>query len=266
MGEIRQANFRIDTESAKAFREFCDQQGFNQSEGFSYLLKTLELDQAKNQLPERSTEVKQFEQSIKTLQALYLSSLELNANSEVRVKEQFLADLSRKDKTIDELREKITSLEKQKTDLEATAKEAVADKVIADEQKNNAVERLEATKKSYEDAERINIMISAKLAEAEQKLDGYEDLKSAHEKSIATIMQLNQDIESLKQQHASEIEILKKDGELSITRALASKEQELQASLQIERSRADRALGQLEAASEHIKELKEQIKELNSRK
>lgn len=266
MGEIKQANFRIDTDAAKAFRDFCDQQGYSQSEGFSYLLKTLELDQAKNQMPERGTEVKQFEQSIKTLQALYLTSLELNDNAEARVKEQFLADLDRKDRTIDELREKISFLEKQKTDLETSAKEAIANKAIAEDQKNATLEKLEAAQKSASDTERINIMISAKLAEAEEKLDGYDSLKAAHEESSAQISKLNQSIELLNQQHSSEIELLKNSNEFNIERAVMKKEQEMQEILQAERSRADKALGQLEASAEQISELKAQIKELRNNK
>lgn len=34
MGEIKQANFRIDADSAKAFRDFCDSQGVSQADGF----------------------------------------------------------------------------------------------------------------------------------------------------------------------------------------------------------------------------------------
>ena len=44
------------------------------------------------------------------------------------------------------------------------------------------------------------------------------------------------------------------------------KEQEMQEILQAERSRADKALGQLEASVEQISELKAQIKELRNNK
>lgn len=266
MGEIKQANFRIDADSAKAFRDFCDSQGVSQADGFSYLLKTLELDQAKNQLPERSVEVKQFEQSVKTLQTLFLSSLELNANAEARAKEQFLSDLVRKDKTIDELREKITLLEKQKNELEAAAKEALADKALAEEQKNATLEKLEAAQKNASNAEQMSMIISKDLATAEQKLDGYAELKATHDESVANILKLNQTIESLTQQHRSELELIKKDGELNIAHAIAEKEQEMQSLLQNERSRADKAIGQLELYSEQIKELKAQVKELTTNK
>ena len=225
-------------------------------------LKTLELDQAKNQLPERSVEVKQFEQSVKTLQTLFLSSLELNANAEARAKEQFLSDLVRKDKTIDELREKITLLEKQKNELEAAAKEALADKALAEEQKNATLEKLEAAQKNASNAEQMSMIISKDLATAEQKLDGYAELKATHDESVANILKLNQTIESLTQQHRSELELIKKDGELNIAHAIAEKEQEMQSLLQNERSRADKAIGQLELYAEQIKELKAQVKEL----
>lgn len=255
MGEIKQVNFRLDTDTTKAFRDFCDQQGFNQAEGFNYLLQTLALDQTKNQLSERQTEIKQFEQSIKTLQTLYLSSLELNANAEARVKEQFSADLVRKDKTIDELREKISSIENQKATAELAAKEALSIKAAAEEKQKNVEEKLETAQKSASDTERINIMLSAKLTEAEEKLNSYDTLMKSQQENAALIQELNQTIASLKKDHAMELELLKKDHAAEIK--LLQKDAELSAerAIQSERSRADKIEGQLQ-------ELKDQLKKV----
>lgn len=246
MGEIKQANFRLDTDTTKAFRDFCDQQGFNQAEGFNYLLKTLELDQAKNQLSERQTEIKQFEQSIKTLQTLYLSSLELNANAEVRVKEQFSTDLIRKDKTIDELREKISFIENQKETAELAAKEALSLKAAAEEKQKNAEEKLEAAQKNASDTERLNIMLSAQLAEAEEKLNNYNMLEKSEQENATVIQKLNQTIEVLKKDHAMELELLKKDHAAEVKLLQKDAELSVERAIQSERSRADKIEGQLQ--------------------
>ena len=89
MGEIKQANFRIDEDSAKAFRKFCDENGMNQAQGFDHLIQVLELEQAKAVIPERLTEIETFEQNIKAVQEGFLKSLEIAKNTEGRVLEQF---------------------------------------------------------------------------------------------------------------------------------------------------------------------------------
>lgn len=44
MGEIKQTNFRINAETADAFRKFCEEQGMNQAQGFDHIMQIVELD------------------------------------------------------------------------------------------------------------------------------------------------------------------------------------------------------------------------------
>ena len=53
MGEIKQANFRIDSDTADAFRAFCEQKGMNQAQGFDHVMQVFELNQAKSSIPGR---------------------------------------------------------------------------------------------------------------------------------------------------------------------------------------------------------------------
>ena len=41
MGEIKQTNFRIDQESADAFRKFCETNGMNQAQGFDHMIQVM---------------------------------------------------------------------------------------------------------------------------------------------------------------------------------------------------------------------------------
>ena len=108
--EIRQVNFRIDQASADAFRSFCTANGMNQAQGFDHLIQVLELNNAKAATPGRAVEIENFERLTKDLLAAYLTSLELGNTTEARVAERFKTDLQRKDRTIDELREKANDL------------------------------------------------------------------------------------------------------------------------------------------------------------
>lgn len=126
MGEVKQTNFRIDQDSAAAFRKFCEDNGMNQAQGFDHVMQVVELDRAKTAAPGRATEIESFEKSVKDIMAAYLNSLEINAATEARIREQFAADLTRKDKTIDELREKVEQLQAERDEAETlhTAAEA----------------------------------------------------------------------------------------------------------------------------------------------
>ena len=54
--------------------------------------------------------LKIFERLLKEILSAYIGSIELSSNAEARVLERFQSDLKRKDKTIDELREKIETI------------------------------------------------------------------------------------------------------------------------------------------------------------
>ena len=108
--ESKQVNFRIDPDSAEAFRLFCTTHGMNQAQGFDHLIQVLELNNAKAATPGRAVEIENFERLLKEILSAYIGSIELSSNAEARVLERFQSDLKRKDKTIDELREKVETI------------------------------------------------------------------------------------------------------------------------------------------------------------
>ena len=132
MGEVKQTNFRIDQETADAFRKFCEDNGMNQAQGFDHIMQVVEMDHAKTAAPTRITEIEGFEKSVKDIMAAYLYSIEINQNAEGRIREQFASDLGRKDKTIDELRAKADQLQAEKDEAEAASAEAVKAKEQAE--------------------------------------------------------------------------------------------------------------------------------------
>lgn len=67
MGEIRQTNFRIDTEDAEKFRKFCNAHGMNQAQAFDHIMQVIEMDKAKAAIPERALEIEEFERHAKAL-------------------------------------------------------------------------------------------------------------------------------------------------------------------------------------------------------
>ena len=186
--ESKQVNFRIDPDSAEAFRQFCTSHGMNQAQGFDHLMQILELNNAKAATPGRIVEIENFERLLKEILSAYINSIELSSNAELRVQEHFRSDLKRKDQTIDELREKIKLMETEKKDSD-TAMTA-----LREEQKH-----MEAAKKAASDREEMNRILQLQNQELQQKLVRYDALKESEEQAQKEAAALQLKIRELQQ-------------------------------------------------------------------
>lgn len=246
MGEIKQTNFRVNEDTADAFRKFCAEHGISQAQGFDHLLEMAKLEQEKSAVPERKTEIEDFECNINKLLAAYRHSLEINANAEQRVQERFAADICRRDRELDELKAELNKLKAEKENAEATAAGAVEAKKVAEKNEKIATDQVDAVKKSAADQEQIITMLKANLAEKEKMLTGYADLVAAKQAAQKKVHELEQALSDAKKDHANEIKVLKKDAEMEQERAVAAKEHELLIKVQEAELKAARLAGKLE--------------------
>lgn len=227
MGEIKQTNFRVDQETADTFRKFCEENKMNQAQGFDHIMQVVEMDHAKTAVPGRATEIETFEKAIKDIMGAYLTSIEINDNAEARIREQFASALDRKDKTIDELREKVQQLQAVIDEAESRKNAAEKDRAMVKEHEATIVQQLEAAQKNSADLERINSMFSAQLAEMTSKLDGYDALKASEADLVTKVTELEKQISDQKTATKNEIQQLKIQAELDKERAIMTKEREL---------------------------------------
>ena len=255
MGEIKQANFRLDEESVAIFRKYCEEQKINHAKGFDHLLEMIKIEQSKNAMPDRKTDIDDFECNINKLLAAYRHSLEINANAEQRVQERFTADISRRDRELNELKAELDKLKTEKETAEATAASAVEAKKVAEKNEKIATDQAEALKKSADDQERIIAMLNANLAEKEEKLTGYADLVAAEQAAQKKTHELEQALNDANKDHVNEIKALKKDAEMEQERAITAKERELSVKVQEAELKAARLAGKLELLEARIKEL-----------
>lgn len=219
MGEIKQTNFRVNEDTADAFRKFCAEHGISQAQGFDHLLEMAKLEQEKSAVPERKTEIDDFECNINKLLAAYRHSLEINANAEQRVQERFTADISRRDRELNELKAELDKLKIEKETAEATAASAVEAK---------------------------------KIAEKNEKIAEYADLATAEQAAQKKVHELEQELSDVKKDHANEIKALKKDAEMEQERAVTAKERELSVKVQEAELKAARLAGKLELLEAQI--------------
>lgn len=197
--ESKQVNFRIDPDSAEAFRQFCVTHGMNQAQGFDHLMQVLELNNAKAATPGRAVEIENFERLLKEILSAYIGSIELSTNAEARVLEQFQSDLKRKDRTIDELREKIACMEEEKKGNAAALSASQEEQARLKEQAEYAEGQLNATKKAASDQEEMNHILRTQNQELLEKLAQCDVLRESESSARAESAEFKLRIRELEQ-------------------------------------------------------------------
>lgn len=247
MSEIKQTNFRINSESADKFRAFCEEQNLNQAQGFDHLIQVLELDRAKAITPDRVVEIEEFERHIKALLSAYMYSLEIAGSAEERVLEQYRSKLDSKDTTILGLQTRVEESNAKLKEMEASVREAVESQKKAEDMLVVARNRMESAEKTASDKAAIAEMLSGKLAEAEEKLKDYPVLKQTVESLNGVLREKDQMIA---------------ETQLFAEKELATLEKEKNKEVQALRDKIDLLKDEKSELKDEIAALKAQIAEL----
>lgn len=255
MGEIRQANFRIDQDTAAAFRQFCDENGWNQAEGFDNVMRQVELNKAKAAIPGRAVEIERFEKYTKDILSAYLTSLEINSGAEERIREQFANALDSKDKTIASLQEKADKLAEGKQILEQVTTEARSERDQAVKEAAAAKEQAETAAKLAEEKDKTILNLTDKLGIAESKADGYDDLKKSEETAKLRINELEKEMERIKEDADRELKAVQKDHEIEIRELKTEMERK------VSDVQKDAALAQVQAVADKEREMNGLLRE-----
>lgn len=181
MGEIKQANFRIDEDTAARFRAFCEENGYSQAQGFDHVIEVLELNGAKDAIPERSVDIETFEMHTKAIMDAYLKNLEITAQTQARVREDFASSIDKNEKLIKDLQKKIELLTE---DNKSLSKELAT----ADNEARQAVKEKQSVKTLLDESYKVRDMLqrdiealNAKLTELNSAKDEASQLRSSLE-------------------------------------------------------------------------------------
>lgn len=204
--ESKQVNFRIDPDTAEAFRQFCTTNGMNQAQGFDHLMQVLELNNAKAATPGRIVEIENFERLLKDILSAYITSIELSSNAELRVQEHFQSDLKRKDRTIDELREKTELMETERKETESAMTALRDEQKHLEEQAQYAISQMDSAKKAALDQEEMNRILQMQNQELQNKMVQYDALKKSLENAKEETAALQLKIRELEQNLSHETE------------------------------------------------------------
>lgn len=245
MGEVKQTNFRIDSESADKFRAFCEENGINHAQGFDRIIQIMELEKAKEVIPGRSVEIEEFQRHAKSLIDAYVGSLDIAQNTEARIYEQYKNMLESKDQQILDLQASVRAKEELATAANTAAMEAQNRQELAEKGIKEAEAREKAAQETARDKISIAEMLTAKLTEAEAKLKDYPSLTATLDQTKDELAKANQALKDAK-----------KDAGAAQERAVAAVQREMDKAL----LEAEREKGTLE------RELRERIDKLQEEK
>lgn len=193
MAETKPKNFRVHDDAAKEFRLFCETHGYSHAQGFDHLLGALELQQARLAIPNRETEISEFERCLKSLQSSYLTSLELATNAEARVPEEYARDLDRGTRMVEDYQKQIGDLQNQAKELSMQADKASELEAQVDELRQALIsERAEAAERLTEQKQIVNVL-NESLAVAQKKSNAYDALKAERDSLLLELQQCKLD-------------------------------------------------------------------------
>ena len=193
--ELKTRSYRIDDETQEKFEAIVAEHFGTKNECLKSLILLFELEESKKALPGFSVDIDNFRTHLNILEESYIHLLQLNADTTLRVREEFSTNLSTKDKTIASLQE---SLEKAKNDLTNY-------KEMYREQKGTADKRLDELSKAYSalrDKERMVKILDDQVSELKADLNQAIDRYTAQADQLTQLAALEADREQLKSENA----------------------------------------------------------------
>lgn len=255
-------SFRVTEEVMGRFKALQEEMQLTQDSALKMLVDAYEFEQAKNAIPDRETEISNFQAKANELVDAFLHSLQLNQDAESRIRSEVAMQMQAKDNTIADYqaalqkeKEKTADYYNVKEELQKAMFETTKLTVTLEKKDKALLETEENFHAQLSDKESIISMLTEKLQAASQKAEAYDSFiseKNALSEQVSALQ------EELKEQRRSSERQL----ETSISAAKAEKEQiiaDLREKLQNAQLEAERLLRSVE--KEYSSEIRKLEKE-----
>lgn len=191
------ATFRFSEEDIVKFKVFAKENNLNHQDAFTSLLNTLELDNAKRELGARAQSIEVFQNTVNKLVKFYINSLEENATTEDRIREEMSAEIKKKDDIINNLYEQLQEIKIQNDEFKEHVKTIESKDVELEEQLKKALSEIEEKIKNLDIANRNNTNLQDQVAEYKQYKEQYKEIEKNLEKVKVEINQKDVNINNL---------------------------------------------------------------------
>lgn len=253
MSEIKkeQANvrsFRVTDEVMGRFRVLQDELQLTQDGALKMLVDAYEFEQAKNAIPDRETEIANFQTKANELVDAFLHSLQLNQDAESRIRNEVAMQMQAKDNTIADYQVALQK-EKEKTADYFNVKEELQKAMfettkltVAMEKKDKALlEAEESFSAQLTDKESIITMLTEKLEAASQKAEAYDSLIGEKKTLSEQVSALQEELKEQKRSSERHLETALSAAKEEKEQAIADLKEKIQ-NVQLETERQLRAV------------------------
>lgn len=206
---IKPATFRLNEDDIDKFKEFAKQNNLTQEEAFTSLLNALELNNAKATLGNRAKSIEVFQTTVNSLVKFYINSLEENAVTEDRIRDELSKELKTKDNTIDTMFEELQTLKLDKSEKKNMLNQQSSELDIAKKQILYWIDKNDKLNKDIEDKQKSIDVLTRNNINQMQQLEEYKDLKSDNDlllKQIEKLKSQNISLDNIKTQLETKIE------------------------------------------------------------
>lgn len=216
MADIKATSFRISEEDLEKFKQFTNDNGLNQAEAFKSIMQSVEMAQAKGIIKDRAKEIEVFQDTVNRLMGYYLNSLEVNQNSEERIRTELQKELGTKDNTISTLYEQLQELKADKINSDNNFKETNNKNKELQDQLQKINNEIIEKNKSIDKLNSNNDLLQENLQEYKQYKDNYkalekelEQLKGDNKSKDNTINNLTNENKQLQDKINNNVDMIK---------------------------------------------------------
>lgn len=268
--EAKQTNFRIRPDDADKFRELCTALGYNQADGFEYILRTLDLENAKKSVPGRANEIDQFRHFAYSLVEMYSQSIEYSLQADAKAHDAVDRSMKAKDETIANLQEQKRKLEERLASMKSdmNTNELARKAAVRENEENEG--KLRSAQLTIYNKNQLIEMLQKDVAGYSEKAKLYDELKTENEKLLeesrtaayAAEKEKNEAIQQIRTDMQEIIDQVKAD--LNESR-LREKELSSQLAVAMKETEAVKAIAETEIRAKYEAEIKGLREKLDQR-
>lgn len=215
---------RVDDETMEKFRKLSKEEFGNQGQCLSSLLNLYEMEQSKYILADRKNEIESFQSYLNKIGDLFVTSLQLNNDTEQRVRSEFERLLTSKENTIQDLQSKVSELSTSLNfnyELVKQDKENIETLIVSNKELQENVEKTnKAHEESLRDKDNLNKALtdtcneSKKIIEqlrfdaqaTEDKIKEFNDIKSENARLLSEVEHIKSEIVKQKEHYNLELD------------------------------------------------------------
>jgi len=242
-------SIRATEEVYDKFKQISQQEFENQGQALASLIQLYEIEKGKSTIVERKVEIENYQAHINAIGEMFITSLQLNQDAELRIRSEFEALLLSKDKTIIEKQSKVEDLNESLKDIKIKCELFKEDNTKINRENIDLKKEIDSKEKEYNktvlDKDKLITALEDKVSESSksivalvkeketytQKLEDFDAIQKERDLYKKEIDNLSAALEQIKIKHTEDISKISTSSAIEIEKALLLQEKQNQKEL-----------------------------------